>query len=164
MRNLFLITFFFLTSFSIVSQDNFKVKDSVPDFKLWLTDGSLLSKKDIKGKVVVLKFWFTSCMPCLIDIPKLNTLVKEFKNRDDILFVAPALDRKSRIERLLKVHPFNFKIAYSSIDVSQVFNKQQVYPSYFVIDKKGKFAYVDSSSKMSKFKPLKKAILMALKQ
>ena len=96
-----LFLFIFFIHFSVVSQQNFKVNDDVPDFKLWLLDGSRLTQNDIKDKVVVFKFWFTSCMPCLVDIPTLNTLVEEFKDRDDILFVAPALDRKAVVEKLL---------------------------------------------------------------
>ena len=161
---LFLFTFFisFFINFSTVSQQYFKIDDTAPNFKLWLTDGTKLTNKDTKGKVVVFKFWFTSCMPCLTDIPKLNTLVKEFKNSNNVLFIAPALDRKPIIEKLLKVHPFNFKVAYSAMDVSQKFNKQQVYPSYFIINKKGKISYIDSGSKKSDIKDLKKAILEAL--
>ncbi|MGJ8744313.1 TlpA family protein disulfide reductase [Polaribacter sp.] len=160
---IFLATFCILfIVFTSNSQRNFKVKDTAPNFKLWMLDGAKLTQEDIKGKVVVFKFWFTSCMPCLVDIPTLNSLVKEFENEKDILFIAPALDRKPVIEKLLEKHPFNFKIAYSAMDVSQKFNKNQVYPSYFVIDKNGKFAYVDSATKISAFKPLKKAILKAL--
>jgi hypothetical protein len=102
-------------------------------------------------------------MPCLTDIPKLNNLVKEFDKRDDILFIAPALDRKPVIEKLLAVHPFSFKIAYSAMDVSRKFNKNQVYPSYFIINKEGKISYIDSGTKKSEFKDLRKAIITALK-
>ena len=150
-------------SLSSVSQQYFKINDKAPNFKLWLTDGTKLTNESTKEKVVVLKFWFTSCMPCLTDIPKLNTLVSEFNDRDDLLFIAPALDRKPAIEKLLAVHPFNVKIAYSAMDVSQKFNKQQVYPSYFIINKKGKIAYIDSGSKKSEVKDLREAILKALK-
>lgn len=160
----YFFVFAFFISFQAISQQNFKINDSIPDFKLWLLDGSKLTKKDIKDKVVVFKFWFTSCMPCLIDIPTLNNFVEELKNREDILFIAPALDRKPEIEKLLKVHPFNFKIAYSAIDVSRIFNKIQVYPSYFVIDKKGMFSYIDNGSEKSEFNDLKAAVLKALKE
>ncbi|MCL7762127.1 TlpA family protein disulfide reductase [Polaribacter sp. Z014] len=150
-------------SLSVLSQQNFKLKDTAPNFKLWLIDGSKLTNEDTKGKVVVLKFWFTSCMPCLTDIPTLNSLVKEFEKRDDILFIAPALDRKPVIEKLLEVHPFHFKIAYSAMDVSRKFNKQQVYPSYFIINKKGEITYIDSGSKKSDVKNLREAIIKSLK-
>ncbi|MEE9406457.1 MAG: TlpA disulfide reductase family protein [Polaribacter sp.] len=150
-------------SFSTASQKSLRINDTAPNFKFWLTDGSKLTNNDTKEKVVVFKFWFTSCMPCLTDIPKLNRLVKEFDKRDDILFIAPALDRKPAIEKLLKIRPFNFRIAYSAMDVSQKFNKKQVYPSYFVINKKGKISYIDSGTKQSEFKDLRKAVIKALK-
>ena len=156
--------FFILIIPSIKGQEkNFKKGDGVPNFKLWFTDGSKLTQNDVKGKVVVFKFWFTSCLPCVVDIPTLNSLVVELQERDDILFIAPALDRKEVITSFLKEHTFMFDVAYSAIDVSQIFNKKQVYPSYFVIDKKGKFVYIDNNSKQSHFKPLKEAILTALK-
>jgi len=50
------------------------------------------------------------------------------------------------------------------MDVSQVFNKKQVYPSYFIINKKGEFTYIDSGSKQSHFKNLKNALLKTLKE
>ena len=49
------------------------------------------------------------------------------------------------------------------MDVSAVFNKKQVYPSYFIINKKGKFSYIDNGNKMSEFIELRKAVIKALK-
>lgn len=165
MKRIFLLfCFLCLSATNVAQEEHFKVGDTVPNFKLWLTDGTRLTQENIKNKVVVFKFWFTSCLPCVVDIPPLNELVIEMENRDDILFVAPALDRKEAINNFLEKHTFIFDIAYSAMDVSQIFNKKQVYPSYFVINKKGKFAYVDNDSKQSHFIPLKKAILKALEE
>ena len=162
MRRLLLLFTFFL-SISFFGQQKLKINDTAPDFKLWLTDNTRLTNKDITGKVVVFKFWFTSCLPCLTDIPRLNKLVDEFKKNENILFIAPALDRKPIIEKLLKRHPFKFKIAYSAMDVSRKFNKKQIYPSYFIINKKGKISFVDSGTKMIEFADLRKAVIKALK-
>jgi peroxiredoxin len=156
--------FVFLITNILFSQQKFRVNDEAPNFKLWLLDDEIVTTENSKNKVVVFKFWFTSCTPCINDIPKLNSLVKEFEKRDDILFIAPALDRKPVIEKLLKRFPFHFKIAYNSMDVSEVFNKKQVYPSYFIINKKGKIVFIDSSSKESKFLDLRNAIIETLNQ
>jgi thiol-disulfide isomerase/thioredoxin len=156
--------FIFLITLGVKSQDNFELNTNVPNFKLWLLDDSIITKESIKDKVVVFKFWFTSCPPCIEDIPKLNALVKEFGKRSDILFIAPALDRKPLVEKLLKRFPFHFRIAYNSMDVSAVFNKKQVYPSYFVINKKGKFTFIDSGSKQSHFEDLRNAVIKTLKE
>lgn len=163
LRNL-LITFACFISLQSFSQENYKVGDEVPEFKFWFTNGDTLTKNDIQNKVVVFKFWFTSCLPCLLDISQLNNLVDELKHRDDILFIAPALDRKEIIKQFITENPFKFKVAYSAMDVSQVFNKKQVYPSYFIINKQGKFSYVDSGSKQSHFENLKDAVYAVLKE
>ena len=108
-RNAFFF-FLLLVCNVLYGQQNFKLNDSIPDFKLWLLDDTIITKENTKNKVVVFKFWFTSCTPCISDIPQLNSLVKEFDKRDDILFIAPALDSKPVIEKLLKRFPFNFTL------------------------------------------------------
>ena len=164
MKNIFFgIILLFIVTRSF-SQENIKISDTIPKFKLWLTNGERITKNDIQNKVVVFKFWFTSCLPCLIDIDLLNQLVDYYKDRDDILFIAPALDRKDVIKQFHNNTVFKFKTAYSAMDVSQVFNKLQVYPSYFIIDKNGVFSYIDSGTKQSEFKNLKKALELVLEK
>ena len=159
------LTYFFIifATLSVKSQDNIELNTELPNFKLWLLDDTKITKENTKNKVIVFKFWFTSCPPCIEDIPKLNALVKEFHKRDDILFIAPALDRKPVVEKLLKRFPFDFKIAYNSIEMSKLLNRKQVYPSYFVVSKKGKFVFIDSGVKQSSFKDLRNAVIKALK-
>lgn len=146
------------------AQKNHKVGDEIPNFKLWFTDGTRLTQNDTKGKVILFKFWFTSCMPCIVDIPTLNEFVDELKDRDDILFIAPALDRSDIVKKFISENEFKFKIAYSAMDVSKKFNPRGHYPTYIVVDKNGKFAYVDSNGKQSHFMPLKRAVLNALNE
>ena len=121
-----------------------KIGDTAPDFKLWLSDGSIITQEDTKNKVVVFKFWFTTCVPCVTGISKLNTLVDKYKNNDDIVFIAPAIDRSDIIKRFFSRFKFDFKVAYSANDVIEVYNTKGIFPSYFIIDKNGKIAYIDS--------------------
>ena len=161
MKNL-IITLFILANINCYSQ--IEIGNKIPDFKLWFTDGNTITKNDIQDKVVVFKFWFTSCFPCLADIDDLNTLVKEHKNKSDILFLAPALDRKDIIEHFVAKNRFDFRVAYSSIEASEIFNPTQVYPSYFIVNKKGEFTYIDSGSKKSEFINLRNALRETLKE
>ncbi len=156
--------FLLLTTLTSFSQEKFNIGDTVPEFKLWLTNGEKITKSDIQNKVVVFKFWFTSCSPCLVDIDLLNQLVDHYKDREDILFLAPALDRKDIITQFHNKTTFKFKTAYSAMDVSQIFNKLQVYPSYFIINKNGQFSYIDNGSKKSEFKNLRQALKRTLNE
>ncbi len=153
-----IVTILFFLIFSITTTAQLKIGDKAPDFKLWLTDGSIITQKETKGKIVVFKFWFTTCVPCITGISKLNTLVKKYKNKD-ILFIAPAIDRSDIVKHFLSRVKFDFKVAYSANDVSQLYNTKGIFPSYFIVDKSGRIAYIDSAAKKSREIDLEKKII-----
>src|SRR5205807_6062882 len=62
--------------------DNASVKQnfpSAPDVQFTKLDGSLLHLKDLRGRVVLLNFWATWCIPCCSDIPSLRAMDKDFE-------------------------------------------------------------------------------------
>ncbi|WP_089377632.1 peroxiredoxin family protein [Lutibacter flavus] len=70
-----------------------------PDFRLYALDGTINSLDTYKNKVVVIKMWFTTCAPCLHEIPKVNKLLEKYKNRNDIVFIAPAPNSKKTLKK-----------------------------------------------------------------
>lgn len=73
-----------------------KVGKPAPDFALTLFDGpdktKVVSKADLAGKVVVIDFWATWCPPCLAELPEIQKLVAELKDKKDVLVVALSQD------------------------------------------------------------------------
>jgi peroxiredoxin len=63
-----------------------------PTFDARSLDGEALNLATLRGKVVVLNFWYVSCGPCRVKIPGLNQLVSEFQGKG-VVFIALALDR-----------------------------------------------------------------------
>jgi peroxiredoxin len=55
------------------------------DFTLTDLDGKSWTLKALKGKVVLVNFWATWCPPCRKEIPDLEKLYNEFKNRDFVV-------------------------------------------------------------------------------
>src|SRR5262249_22380761 len=72
-----------------------------PQFKVSSLDGKTFDLKSLRGKVVVLNMWFIGCGPCREEIPKLNDVVREFKNRG-VVFLAPAPDLPDSLKSFLK--------------------------------------------------------------
>ena len=108
----------------------------LPDFVFKDISGNTYTPEDIKGKVVVINLWFTSCAPCIEEMPELNKLVKEYENNDAVLFLALALDEKGpRLSKFLETHIFNYNIVPDSQDY--IVEKLQVgiFPTHIVLDK-----------------------------
>lgn len=58
-------------------------------------------------KIVVYNFWFTSCAPCISEIPMLNSLKEKYNN--DVDFIAVTYNDSIEIKDFLIKHPFYFK-------------------------------------------------------
>src|SRR5688572_715207 len=55
-----------------------------PEFSVRTLDGRPVSSADLRGKVVVLNFWFIGCPACRAQKPKLNQFKTRFAGEDDI--------------------------------------------------------------------------------
>lgn len=73
--------------------------------------GNRLSSHSLKGKVIVLNFWYPSCAPCLKEIPELNAIVERQKDKD-VVFIAPAIytTKEELLDSFLPRHPFSYQM------------------------------------------------------
>ena len=102
--------------------------------------GEILSLNDFKGKVVLLNFWATWCLPCIKELPSMERLQTKFK-ADDFAIIAISLDRggKSVAARLLKRLKLNKLTLYVDKE-----NKSaqtlgvQFMPTTFIFDRKNR--------------------------
>lgn len=88
----------------------------------------------LKGRVVVINFWFTACKPCILEMPHLNKLVAD--NKDSVVFIAPAPENEQQIRKFLKKYSFDYNIIPSSSDYVTKLNVEN-FPTHVVIDKEG---------------------------
>lgn len=61
------------------------------DFTLTNLDGTPHSLAEYRGKVVVLNFWATWCLPCRDEMPMLSKLAPKYDEKD-VAFLAASLD------------------------------------------------------------------------
>ena len=72
-----------------------------PDFNGTTLDGNDVVLSELEGKVVVLNFWFTTCIPCLKEIPQLNSLVDRYST-DEVVFIGLARDNTQKLTNFFK--------------------------------------------------------------
>lgn len=123
---------------------NFKtqVGKKAKDFQATDLFGNKISSKDLKGKIVVLNFWFVNCPPCKDEIPELNKIVAEYKNNKGIVFIGFALDKKDKLNGFLSQTQFDYKIVPNSKDIANQYFVY-AYPSHIIINKNGIISYTD---------------------
>ena len=108
----------------------------LPNFVFKDILGNTYTPENIKGKVVVINFWFMSCAPCVEEMPELNKLVNEYENNNDVLFLALTLDEKgSLLNKFLETNVFNYNIIPDSKDYIMKKLPTMAFPTHLVLDK-----------------------------
>ncbi|MGJ8743120.1 peroxiredoxin family protein [Polaribacter sp.] len=120
-----------------------KIDTKAPNFYVRSIKNKKFKSKDLKDKIIVLNFWYTGCPPCKKEIPQLNKLKDEFKDKD-VEFIAFALDQEYKIAEFLKSNPFNYDIVEDASWEADEF-EIKAYPTNIIIDKDGKISYFKSS-------------------
>jgi peroxiredoxin len=104
-------------------------------------NGVKFNLENLKGKVIVLNFWFTQCKPCVEEFPELNNLKEKYKNQE-VEFFAVTWNNKETIEKFLLNHKLDFNIVPNGKSIIDKF-KIPHYPYNIVIDKYGKVEYIN---------------------
>lgn len=139
--------------------ENYTIEDYKPlteeDYKL-LENGTVAP--EIKGKIypnykdeitlksdkiLIIDFWYTTCMPCIKAIPHLNKLRENYKNHIEVVGVNPfegKESQKEKIEAFLKREPIDYPILFVDHTITEEYNVK-VYPSLYIIGKDGKVKF-----------------------
>ncbi len=141
----------------------FKTGEKIQPFSVLDINGQSFNSNELQGKVVVLNFWFVACGPCLKEIPELNQMVEKYKNRNDVIFLAFALDKKEEILKMISKNPFNYHIIPDSKEFIQNNYKVSMYPTHLVLDKEGKVAFHTSGYSPNTVSSIENSILDKLK-
>jgi peroxiredoxin len=83
--------------------------ESASDFTLRDVNGQEMVLSSLKGKVVVLSFWATWCGPCKEEMPHLQQMYTELKDKGLVVLSISTDDARSAS----KVKPFVMKMGYS---------------------------------------------------
>lgn len=113
------------------------------DFTVTAIDGTTYTLSELKGKIVVLNFWFVECKPCVMEIPELNEVVEKYKDNKDVVFLGLATNKKPQLEKFIKKQAFEYAIVPETRDVAQSYNVTG-YPTHIVINKMGEIAFETS--------------------
>ena len=99
-------------------------------------DGESYEAATLEGKILVINFWGISCAPCIAEMPALNKLVKEYKDKD-VLFLGFSGDKAASLTTtFFEKHPFAFKIIADAKILITPFYANSL-PTTYIVDQQG---------------------------
>jgi peroxiredoxin len=98
-------------------------------------NGKKLDSNGVKGKMVVMNFWFTGCKPCIAEMPELNKLVNDYKEKNTV-FIAVSFDNKETIQKFITKRPFNYNLVTDQQSYIDKLNATG-YPVHIITDTDG---------------------------
>jgi len=97
-----------------------------------------------KGKVVVVNFWATWCVPCREEMPQFVNLQRELGNRG-LQFVGIAIDQPDKIDAFAAELNLNYPAlvgGYGAIELSKALgNRLGALPFTVIVDRAGRVAH-----------------------
>ncbi|WP_456440494.1 TlpA family protein disulfide reductase, partial [Psychroserpens sp.] len=111
---------------------------TAPNFEVVDINGNEISSKELKGKIIVLNFWFTTCKPCIDEIPSLNKVFETYKDNPDVIFASITFNHKSSVNSFKKKHPIKYPVVSDAGETCKLFNLTG-YPTNVIIDKNGNY-------------------------
>ena len=102
----------------------------------------MASMDRFKGKVVVMYFWATWCVPCRVETPNLVKLNEAYKGKGkDVVVVGLALDNGDKVRQFVKDNDLTYPVFYGGHDAVELGkslgNDQGAIPFTVVIGKDG---------------------------
>jgi peroxiredoxin len=114
-------------------------KQSAPDTRFVLLDGSQTSTQALRGKVFLINFWATSCISCVAEMPKLVQTHQQFHARGyETLAVAMSYDPPAYVVNFSQSRQLPFKVAIDNTGaVAKAWGDVKITPTTFLVNKRG---------------------------
>ena len=117
----------------------------LPTFRFKSLNNQTISWEDLKGKPVIINMWFTTCAPCIAEMPELNALQQKYKNTD-IVFLAMTYETRDKVADFLKKNIFTFQHIPEVKSYCELFTNN--YPVNIFVDRKGTVLEVQNGMPM----------------
>ena len=118
-----------------------KVGDTLPDLASFKLEGKL--PDGLKGKVVIVDFWASWCLPCAESFPVLDELQKKYG--DKLVVIGVNVDEKAaNMEKFLKKHAVSFALVRDGGQKLVEVVEPETMPTSFILDAEGKVRFLHS--------------------
>lgn len=137
-------------------------RESIPDVTFVDLQGRKITSQDLRGKVVMINFWATSCTTCVKEMPEMVATYNKYKSQGlEYVAVAMSYDPPNYVLNFTETRKLPFTVALDSAGtIAKSFGDVQLTPTTFVVNKQGQIIkrYVGEPEFASLHQLLEKAL------
>jgi len=113
--------------------------EKAPDVRFTTIKGEQFYTADLRGKVVLVNFWATSCTTCVQEMPQMVETYERFNTRGlEFVAVAMSYDPANYVINYAETRQLPFRVALDTDgDAARKFGNVQMTPTTFLIDGEG---------------------------
>ena len=109
----------------------------LPQFELSDLRGHTWTPQTLEGKTLLINIWATWCGPCMAELPHLQKLYEQTKDRSDVaIFSLNVDDEVGLVEPFMKENSYSFPVLLAASYVNRVVNSLGI-PQNWIVDKAG---------------------------
>jgi peroxiredoxin len=111
-----------------------------PDVTFTSLKGDKIAMQQLRGKVVMVNFWATSCSTCIKEMPSMVQTYNQYKDKGlDFIAVAMSYDPPNYVVNYAETRQLPFKVALDvQGEIAQSFGDVKLTPTTYLIDKQGR--------------------------
>jgi cytochrome c biogenesis protein CcmG, thiol:disulfide interchange protein DsbE len=114
---------------------------SAPSLKLRAIDGGTVELKALRGKVLLVDFWASWCLPCKAAFPALNSAHEEFRAKGFEVLAINVDEKRENADAFLAATPHTLRVLMDpKMSAADAFGVRQL-PTAFLIDRAGAIRY-----------------------
>jgi len=110
-----------------------------PETRFVLLDGSSQATSELRGTVMLVNFWATSCTTCVAEMPELVATYRKYKERGfDTMAVAMSYDPPAYVVNFAQSRQLPFKVAIDNTGaIAKAWGDVQLTPTTYLVNKRG---------------------------
>jgi peroxiredoxin len=115
-------------------------KPDAPEAQFITLAGDKFVTSNLRGQVVLVNFWATSCFVCVQEMPKLVEVHKKYAPRGyTTVAVAMSYDHPNQVAEFAALRKLPFRMALDTTgEVAKRFGNVRVTPTTYLIDRRGR--------------------------
>ena len=114
-----------------------------PDFTLTDLKGNSVTLSDFRGKVVFLNFWATWCPPCRAEMPEIEAIYQDYKDKDVVVIGIDLLEAEDEVRQFVQEGGYSWTFVIDTTGgVAENYGITAI-PTSFFLDKEGVIRAVD---------------------